>query len=597
MLNATDPQLPAFIALDNALQAAVLEQSALNIDFFDETLDAYRFGSSRLEEKLLALLAEKYKNVPVDVVVAYGAAALAFAKQHQEAIWPGAAIVFNSVSNESLTDLGLGSRTAGVPVDLYFEETIELALRLRPETTRIVVVAGDSEADRRSLLKVRSLLESHKKTIDVQYLAGLSLADTEAALRALQDDAIVLYLTMFRDGSGSPLVPGDVLKQLASASPVPVFGVFETYLGQGITAGVITSYSAQGRRAGQIVARILGGEDPAAIGIDVPVSAGCMADWQQLNYWGIPEHLLPPDCDVRFREESAWEQYYWQILAVLTVVLVQSLLIILLVLNRRRLGRAQSALQSEYALRADSEKNAALLQRRLTRFSRQRSLGAMAATIVHEISQPLIAIQNYTQAARRRFQGNGADKPKILELLGKIQGQAERAGAITQRVRALVNSNEVQMTRVSLSTLIDEVIPMLESDCATAGCRIHYQPADNLLPVMVDPLQIQLVLLNLLSNAVHSVSRSGSTERVISIATRMFSSELVEVSVTDDGPGVPPDQVEQIFEPLYSDKAGGMGMGLSICQDIVGLHGGRIWYEANPAGGAIFRFTLGTSDL
>ncbi len=596
MLNASDPQLPAFIAVDSALQAAVREQSPVPVDFYDETLDVYRFGEARLEEKLRDLLTEKYKAVPVEVVVAYGKAALEFAERHRNRIWPGAAIVFNSVSSDDLADGVPGNRTAGVPVEPAFGQTIELALRLRPRTSRIVVVAGTAEADRRLLSQARAALVPYKNNFEIQYDVDLTLADLEASLRALPPDAIVLYLTMFRDASGSPQVPAEVLQRLAIASPVPIFGIFETYLGQGSTAGVISSYDAQGRRAGEMVARILGGEDPAAIGVDAPVSAGCMADWRQLDYWGLQENRLPGDCDIRYRPVTAWEQYHWQILAVLAVVLVQSLLILLLVTSRRRLSRARSELQAENTLRADSERDVARLQNRLTRFGRQRSQGAMAATIVHEISQPLIAIQNYTLAARRRFESDSGERSKIIELLDKIAGQAERAGVITQRVRTLVSSNEAQMSQVSVATLIAEVIPMLESECAAVNCTIHYRPISYIRPVLADPLQIQLVLVNLLNNALYSIARSKPGASVISVCMEMPSDELVQVSVIDEGAGVAPDRVDQVFEPLYSDKKAGMGMGLSICRDIVELHGGRIWYEENLAGGAIFRFTLRTFE-
>ena len=134
---------------------------------------------------------------------------------------------------------------------------------------------------------------------------------------------------------------------------------------------------------------------------------------------------------------------------------------------------------------------------------------------------------------------------------------------------------------------------MLELEYEAAGCRVDYQPADDLKPVEVDALQIQLVLLNLLSNAVQSIAHSGIAAGEITV-TAFMKDDLVQVSIADNGPGVPPGCVAQIFEPLYSQKAGGMGMGLSVCHDIIELHGGRLWYESNPAGGAIFRFTLRT---
>ena len=138
---------------------------------------------------------------------------------------------------------------------------------------------------------------------------------------------------------------------------------------------------------------------------------------------------------------------------------------------------------------------------------------------------------------------------------------------------------------------------MVQAECDAVGCRIEYHPGRDPVPVLVDVLQIQLVLVNLLSNALHSISACGISAGVIAIAVEILNDEMVQISVADEGSGIAPDRVQYIFEPLYSDKRTGMGMGLAICQDIIDLHGGRIWYEPNPAGGAIVRFTLRAEQL
>jgi signal transduction histidine kinase len=117
-------------------------------------------------------------------------------------------------------------------------------------------------------------------------------------------------------------------------------------------------------------------------------------------------------------------------------------------------------------------------------------------------------------------------------------------------------------------------------------------PVDDLPPVLADTLQVQLVLVNLLQNALYSACDSEGGDRLISVDVRPLDDEEVQVSVTDRGEGVPPEQIDDIFEPLYSGRSSGMGMGLAICRDIIEAHGGRVWYDPNPEGGAIFRFTL-----
>lgn len=216
----------------------------------------------------------------------------------------------------------------------------------------------------------------------------------------------------------------------------------------------------------------------------------------------------------------------------------------------------------------------------------------MATTIAHEINQPLIAIQNYALAVKQRLKTKPDEIPKVIELAAKIEGQAERAGTITQRVRTLVNHDEPDLRPMQLCPLLQEVIRIMEPESEALGCHIACEPVVDLTPVLADALQVQLVLVNLLQNALYSVSAGKRSEKLISVEVCELGEHEVQVSVTDRGEGVPPEHVHDIFEPLYSGKAAGMGMGLAICRDIVDAHGGRVWYDPNPEGGAIFRFTL-----
>lgn len=592
ILNSSDPYLPAFVALDDAMRKAIKTGDTVIPELHAETLDVYRFPLAQFENELRAILTKKYHDLRTDVVVAAGTSSLDFALQHRNEIWPDAAIVFHSVPVSSLAARRLDADIIGIPFRLDFAPTLDLALKLLPGTRHVAIVAGTAEPDLRSLSLVRESLRRFPGNLDVRYIVDLSLDDTLAAVRALPVDSLVLYLTMFRDGSGTPLVPRDVLAEVSSVSTAPVFGVFETYIGNGIVAGSITSYRDQGRRAGELVSRILNGEDPSTIGVQEPEAQGCIADWRELQRWGIDADLLPSGCEIRFAESTMWNRYYPQIILALAVILVQSVLILALVAKRRQYQQVRANLTDELSRRVQAESLATRLRGRLARFSKERSLGAMATAISHEINQPLIAIQNYSQAAKRRLQDEMVDRSKLTELFGKIEGQAERAGAITQRIRSLVNRGDLQLRPVALGALIKEVVQLMESEAESQGCSIDYQADTDLPQVLADYLEIQLVLVNLLQNAVKAVRLAGHNDKRISVDAEKRDEQDVMISVRDRGPGVRPDRLAEIFEPLYTGGGSGMGMGLAISQAIIEKHGGRIWYEPDPAGGAIFRFTL-----
>jgi hypothetical protein len=200
ILNASDPYLPAFLALDGAMREAILVESRVPVELYAETLDMFRFPRTLLDDDVVALLRRKYQGPKEDVVVAAGSVALDFARSHGEDIWPGAAIVFHSVPAASLSDASLGPRTIGVPVRLELEPTLDLALRLRPATRRLMVIAGTADPDRTTLSTTRTSLKRYAGRLEVQYLDTLSVAQTVAAVQALPPDSAVLYLTKFRDG-------------------------------------------------------------------------------------------------------------------------------------------------------------------------------------------------------------------------------------------------------------------------------------------------------------------------------------------------------------------------------------------------------------
>jgi C4-dicarboxylate-specific signal transduction histidine kinase len=181
----------------------------------------------------------------------------------------------------------------------------------------------------------------------------------------------------------------------------------------------------------------------------------------------------------------------------------------------------------------------------------------------------------------------------VDELFDKIEQQTTRAGDIINQVRMLVTSENTDLQPVSWSSLLDEVLFIMKAEINAHGCRLDCRPAADLPEVLADALQIQLVLINLLQNAVQSMDAvSDNADKVVSIDIKQINARELQVSVADRGPGVAADKIEQIFEPLYSEKNSGMGMGLSVCRSIIEAHDGRIWYTPNPAGGAVFRFTL-----
>jgi signal transduction histidine kinase len=579
-VSATDPNLPAFVILDNALQREVRARAERRTEFYAEALDMLRFPAARFEREALALLRAKYRDFKVDVVVAIEASALKFVEQHREQVWPGAAIVFHSVSVSELRGRALGARTAGVPVrdETAIEATLDLALVLRPQTRRVVVVSGTAEFDRRLEELSRAALARLAGRLQADYLVDEPLAEMLAAVRNVPADTILLYLSVFRDGAGAPQVPRDVLARIAAASPVPVFGIFDTQLGSGITAGVIATFEVQGRRAGELVARILNGERPGDIGVQLPITPGCTADWRQLNRWGIDESLLPDGCEVRFREPSLWREYRLYMIGAVALFALQALMIGSLLLQRARRRRAELAVQQQ--------------RTELAHAGRLATMGELTATIAHEVNQPLAAILSNVDAAELLLESGRARLEDVRQILADVRKDDLRASEVIRRLRALLARHEMARERLDLNEAITEVLKVLGAEAGRRQVVLAAELDPALPRVLGDRVHLQQVVLNLAVNAMDAMADTHVSRRRVAVCTAARQDGSVEVAVTDFGHGISRENLAKLFESFFTTKQRGMGLGLSIARSIVQAHGGLIWAESDPGGGATFRFTL-----
>ncbi len=233
------------------------------------------------------------------------------------------------------------------------------------------------------------------------------------------------------------------------------------------------------------------------------------------------------------------------------------------------------------------------LQAELVHISRLTAMGEMASALAHELNQPLSAIANYLKGARRLLESRADDDSNMVRgAMDKAAAQALRAGEIIRRLRDFVARGEGERRVESITKLVEEANALALVGAKEHDVRVRHRidPAHDL--IMADKVQIQQVLLNLLRNAIEAVAEGARRELVIS--TRPVAGSMVEVSVADSGPGISPDIAPQLFQPFVTSKPQGMGVGLSISRTIIEAHGGQIWTEPNPGGGAVFKFTLRT---
>ena len=239
--------------------------------------------------------------------------------------------------------------------------------------------------------------------------------------------------------------------------------------------------------------------------------------------------------------------------------------------------------------RQDAERRIQDLQAELLHASRLSVMGQMASTMAHELNQPLTAVVNYL-AAGRQLLASGAGE-RVGEMLEKAAAQAQRAGDVIRRLRGFVSKGETERRIQSLNQLVEEALALALVGSRQRGVRISLEFDDALPAVVVDHVQIQQVVLNLVRNAVEAME--AVERRELTIGTRAIPDQsLVEVIVADTGPGIAPELADRLFQPFVTTKPTGMGLGLSICLEIVEAHHGRLTTAPRPTGGTVFRVSL-----
>jgi signal transduction histidine kinase len=573
-------ELPGLAALDAELTSTLTSNSSDPIEIYREEMDLSRFSSDTYRTLLRDFLRAKYANKKIDVAVAVIGPALDFLLDNGDTIFPGTPIVFCAVDRKELGDRSLPPHVRGILLKREFAPTLEIALRIHPQTTGVVFVAGTSEFDKRLLDQARSEFHVYRNRLVFSYLTDLPLPQILAELAQLPPQTIVLFTTFFQDSAGEAFVTHDVAQRISAAANSPVYGFLDQYLGRGIVGGSLYSSSAQGSEAAKLVLRVLAGTEPSGPTMLEVQTNKVLFDWRQMQRWGISESSLPAGSEIRFRDPTVWDHYRAQILAICAALLVQAALICWLIFEHRR--RHLAEIQSRNAMIE------------LTYLNRSAAAGQLSASIAHEVLQPLTGITTRASAALRWLRAETPNLEKAGAALEQIVAAGHRASDIITSVRAMFRKDTSERLPVDMNGIIRMVLVIVRIDLWKNGVELQTQLDERDPVVEGDKVQLQQVVLNLVMNAIEAMQ--SARPRVLTVKSEQSKPDMVRVSIEDTGTGIDPSSLNQVFNPLFTTKEGGMGMGLSICQSIIENHDGRIWVSAGVTKGSIFQFELPTKS-
>ena len=586
-----EQDLPGLALINRGLREVFQREMKDGVELYSEALHISQFKDPGYYGVLRDYFRRKYDGKRPDLIVAVMEPSLDFLLREGRALFPGVPIVICGADPSDVEGKALPGNVTGVLAKRTFAPTLEIALRLQPDTRNVFVVGGAARFDRQIQAIARRDLQPFEGKLAINWLTALPFDELLARLANLPAHSVVYYLTLFADGSGSAFVPHEALSRIAAVANAPVYVSLDQFVGLGAVGGHVYSVTTHGEQAAQIGVRILRGAAPASIPL-VAVAAGLnMFDWRQLHRWGLEERALPAGSVVEFRNPSVWDLYRWYIVGGVVLFLLQSALVVGLLANRAELRRAETAREESEQRRRRAEEEAQRQRDELAHALRVTTLGELTASFAHELNQPLTAIAANAQAARRLLIAGRLD-PDVKEAIDDLAADAVRAGETVRRLQALFRKQPAGRAPLEVNALIDDVLRLLATDIRRRNIAVHFTRGEGLPAVLGDGVQLRQVLINLLVNAAEAISLAGEGPREIRIETRRRDAGHVAIAIRDSGPGAKESDLERMFEHFVTTKPHGLGMGLAISRSIVEAHGGRIWADRNDERGITLHIHL-----
>jgi PAS domain S-box-containing protein len=335
--------LPASFVVQERLRAALASPLVEPVQIHTEFLEESRFPGEDYGHLLSAFLREKYAHRPVRLVFAVGPAPLRFLLRNRQELFSGVPIVFSAARPSDLPGAGLPAGVTGVWRPVTVADTVDAAVALQPYVEDLVVIAGTSPGERAMLEDLRAALAPYAGRLRVHYLADHAMRDILTTVASLPPSAVVIYQSLQRDAEGATFVPREALERIAAAASVPVYGIFESYVGSGAVGGRVIDVAAIATQAGDLGREILAGGTSDPLPLPFEGASAFLFDWRELRRWRLDERRLPAGSAVFFRGQSPWQRYA-TVMGVTALSLVEAGLIVVLLMQWRRRRRAERSL-------------------------------------------------------------------------------------------------------------------------------------------------------------------------------------------------------------------------------------------------------------
>ena len=575
VIDQSDVRGPFYYDVFSALRSTINADSKLPTTIHVESLDFSRFFGTEYEESLKQHFRVKYREKPIGVIVAIGDASLDYVLRWRSALWPGSPVAFAMVDEQTVARSNPSSDVTGLMIKLDLADAIKAARAVVPDLKRVVVV-GDRWENQAIFHHWKDQISTIEVDVEISEMIGLTMKELRKRVATLPDRTAIVYSAIYSDGEGTYYPPADALALIVESANRPVVVPAESNIGRGSIGGFVIIPSLIGQSVGKLALRILNGESAANIPPRLGNFVRPVFDWRQMQRWGIGEASLPPGSEIRFREVTAWGQYRNQILLASAAILLQAGLIAWLLLERHRRHRAEMTVR-------DTISNLAHVNRRAT-------AGELTASIAHEVNQPLAGIVANANAGIHWLAAATPNIGRAEAAFKQIIAAGHHAGEVIATVRALFKPQAEKRASVQINDLIHNALSLERIEMERRRVSLRLDLAEGLPNVLGDRVQLLQVILNLIRNAIEAMS--ADRPRFLDVKSQVDESGDVLVLVEDSGTGIDKQNLTHIFDPLFTTKQQGLGIGLSICKSIIESHHGSLWVTSEIGKGSEFFIKL-----
>jgi signal transduction histidine kinase len=560
-----------------SIKAALEQQSPWPLDIQEHALLTARFNNPGPEAPFVDYLNSLYQNQPPDIVLSIGAPAARFVQKYRKNLFSDAPMVLTVVEQRLVNSVELTDNDTVVSVRNDFLAALKNILQVLPDTETIAVVIGASGLEKFWLEELKRESKPLGNRVALVDYADLSFSEILKKASVLPPHTALFWGLMSVDGAGVSHEGDLALRSLHAVANAPIFSYQEAFFGGETVGGPMLSIAETSERTVKAAIQILGGERPGQIKFE-PIEFGAPRyDWRQMRRWGIGESNLPQGSEVLFREPDVWTQFRWSIVLIVAVILVQAGLISGLLHERRRRQLAEVESRQRLA--------------ELAHVNRYSAAGELTTSIAHELNQPLSSILTNAETAELLLNGTSPDLAEIREILGDIRRDDQRASDVIRRLRSVLKKTPFEIRDIDLNDTVREAIGFIIAVADRRDVALKFVAAPGRLRVKGDPVQLQQVILNLIINAMDANSEAGEKAGEVTVSATRLNSHA-EISISDTGLGIAAADIKNVFNPFFTTKPQGLGMGLAIARTIVEAHHGQISAANLPTGGALFVIRL-----